>query len=97
MEFPIEIERLINEFAKPLTRPDWKKGSFIYKKNTTINNHIKYIGSGYCINYQFNEMMSSLEHSYMEKLIPDGRLEFNEEHFIWAYEAYYLDKAEWED
>ena len=28
MEFPIEIQRLINEYAKPCTRPDWKKGCF---------------------------------------------------------------------
>ena len=29
MEFPIEIQRLINEFAKPITRPDWREGSSI--------------------------------------------------------------------
>ena len=29
MEFPIEIQMLINEYAKPATRPDWRKGSFI--------------------------------------------------------------------
>ena len=29
MEFPIEIQMLINDYARPLTRPDWKKGSFI--------------------------------------------------------------------
>ena len=31
MEFPIEIQILINDYARPLTRPDWKKGSFINK------------------------------------------------------------------
>lgn len=29
MEFPIEIQMLINDYARPLTRPDWRKGSSI--------------------------------------------------------------------
>ena len=29
MEFPIEIQRLINDYARPRTRPDWRKGSYI--------------------------------------------------------------------
>tara|TARA_B110000090_G_C13044067_1_gene316830 strand:- start:203 stop:571 length:369 start_codon:yes stop_codon:yes gene_type:complete len=29
MEFPIEIQKLIHEFAKPLTNPYWKKGTYI--------------------------------------------------------------------
>ena len=29
MEFPIEIQMLINDYARPLTRPDWRKGSII--------------------------------------------------------------------
>ena len=36
MEFPIEIQMLIKEFLTPITRPDWRKGSFItrhYKKD----------------------------------------------------------------
>jgi len=28
MEFPIEIQRLINEYAKPCTRLDWRKGCY---------------------------------------------------------------------
>ena len=28
MELPIELQMIINEYAKPLTRPDWKKGSY---------------------------------------------------------------------
>lgn len=31
MELPIELQNLINEYAKPLTRPDWKKGSYYNK------------------------------------------------------------------
>ena len=31
MEFPIEIQMKINEYAKPMTRPDWKKGCYIYR------------------------------------------------------------------
>jgi hypothetical protein len=29
MEFPIEIQMLINDYARPMTRPDWRKGSSI--------------------------------------------------------------------
>ena len=29
MEFPIEIQKLINDYARPRTRPDWRKGSYI--------------------------------------------------------------------
>ena len=31
MEFPIEIQMLINAYAKPMTRPDWRKGSFMIR------------------------------------------------------------------
>ena len=31
MEFPIEIQMLINDYARPLSRPDWKKGSFMIR------------------------------------------------------------------
>ncbi len=36
MEFPIEIQMLINDFLSPITRTDWRQGSFIirhYKKD----------------------------------------------------------------
>ena len=29
MEFPIEIQMLIKDYARPMTRPDWRKGSYI--------------------------------------------------------------------
>ena len=29
MEFPIEIQMLINDYARPITRPDWRQGSFL--------------------------------------------------------------------
>ena len=29
MEFPIEIQRLIHDFARPTTRVDWRRGSYI--------------------------------------------------------------------
>jgi len=49
MEFPIEIQRLIHDFARPITRPDWRKGSKLkrikyclccYKCNHTLKNMI---------------------------------------------------------
>ena len=36
MEFPIEIQMLINDYARPISRPDWRQGSFLtrhYKQN----------------------------------------------------------------
>jgi hypothetical protein len=29
MEFPVEIQMLINDYLRPMTRPDWRQGSFI--------------------------------------------------------------------
>ncbi len=31
MEFPIEIQMLIKDYARPMTRPDWRKGSFMIR------------------------------------------------------------------
>ena len=31
MEFPIEIQMLINDYARPISRPDWRKGSFMIR------------------------------------------------------------------
>ena len=29
MEFPVEIQMLIKDYLRPMTRPDWRQGSFI--------------------------------------------------------------------
>ncbi len=29
MEFPIEIQMLIKDYLRPMTRPDWRQGSFL--------------------------------------------------------------------
>ena len=29
---PEELQRLINEFARPCTRPDWRQGSYVFRK-----------------------------------------------------------------
>ena len=29
MEFPVEIQMLIKDYLRPMTRPDWRKGSYI--------------------------------------------------------------------
>ena len=31
MEFPIEVQMFINDYARPMTRPDWRKGSNIMR------------------------------------------------------------------
>jgi hypothetical protein len=36
MEFPPDIQILINDYARPTTRLDWMKGSYINRK-ITIN------------------------------------------------------------
>lgn len=86
MEFPIEIERLINEFAKPMTRPDWRNGSY----TVSCNNHIKYIGNEYVANVLINEITNGL---YMNKLIPNGKLPFVK--FPSEYDAMMADEMEW--
>lgn len=35
MELPIEIQRIINDYAKPITRPDWKKGCYFCRMEYT--------------------------------------------------------------
>jgi len=32
MEFPPEIQNIINEYAKPCTRPDWKEGCYFSRQ-----------------------------------------------------------------
>ena len=32
MEFPLEIQNIINEYAKPCTRPDWKDGCYFSRQ-----------------------------------------------------------------
>ncbi len=36
MELPDELIMIINAYAKPLTRPDWKQGSYIIKNSPNI-------------------------------------------------------------
>jgi len=32
MELPIELQMIINEYAKPITRPDWRKGCYFNRQ-----------------------------------------------------------------
>ena len=36
---PVELQQIINEYAKPLTRPDYKQGSF-FIRNLVKNNDV---------------------------------------------------------
>ena len=31
MEFPIKMQMIINDYARPMTRPDWRKGSYVIR------------------------------------------------------------------
>jgi len=31
MYLPVELQQIINEYAKPLTRPDYKQGSYFIR------------------------------------------------------------------
>jgi hypothetical protein len=84
MEFPEEIQRLINEYAKPITRPDWRKGSSIAK----CNNHIKYVGNGYLINVFYKQLVNDNGFDLDEKLIPSGK-HFEENYYISLYENFF--------
>ena len=46
MEFPDDILSIIKAYSKPMTKGDWRKGSFIAK----CNNHIKFVGASYLVN-----------------------------------------------
>jgi len=35
MELPVELQNIINVFAKPTTRPDWRKGSYMNRIYTS--------------------------------------------------------------
>jgi hypothetical protein len=37
MELPDDICRLINEYARPITRGDWRKGSFVSRNYMTLD------------------------------------------------------------
>jgi hypothetical protein len=45
MEFPKEIQMIINEYAKPMTRPDWRKGCY-------FNRHPYYVSRYGIRNYK---------------------------------------------
>ena len=32
MELPLELQMIINDYARPVSRPDWKKGSYVIRK-----------------------------------------------------------------
>jgi hypothetical protein len=34
MELPLELQMIINDYARPVSRPDWKKGSYMIRKLT---------------------------------------------------------------
>ena len=39
MYLPLELQQIINEYAKPLTRPDYKQGSY-FIRNLVKNNDV---------------------------------------------------------
>lgn len=59
MEFPIEIQKLINDYAKPITRLDWRKGSYLNRFKYTED--VKY----------FDEIMTNNEEGYFVNLIEE--------------------------
>jgi len=63
MEFPIEIQRHINDFAKPVTRLDWREGSAIRRKHLFLDIDLKLI----LISDQFYLTLS--QESYLEMCI----------------------------
>ena len=64
MEFPIEIQRLINEYAKPITRPDWREGSYIKRSlpNFDEQGHLIII-DGSPQYFHFEEMIQFRAHN----------------------------------
>jgi hypothetical protein len=40
MELPIEIQRIINDYARPITRPDWRKGCYFCRMVYSLNDSV---------------------------------------------------------
>lgn len=70
MEFPIKIQRHINEYAKPATRPDWRKGCFYLRQICKLQ--LCYIANMHLL-YKLNEML------LYRNIIPYGRLDWRRE------------------
>ena len=62
MEFPIEIQRLNNEYARPCTRPDWKKGSY-YNRGIVRYNRLSRCPS----RYKFSEIINLIYHVHVNR------------------------------
>jgi len=69
---PPEIQRHINEYAKPVTRPDWRKGSFYLRQICKL--HLCYIANMHIL-YKLNEEMMLP----YRNMIPYGRLDWRRE------------------
>ena len=61
MDLPISAQKLISEYAKPLTRPDWRHGSYCNNafKLCTANKYLHDIFLKY-----YNGLNSWLQHRY---------------------------------
>jgi len=92
MEFPDDILTIISAYSKPMTKCDWRKGSYIAK----CNNHIKCIGNQYLVNILLKDMITDMGHQWDEKLIPNCK-DFNEEHYLCLYDALLSDMALWDE
>jgi len=67
---PPEIQKHINEYAKPMTRPDWRKGSYYLRHNYKLQ--LLYI-SNMCLMYKLTTLTP------YHNIIPYGRLQWNRE------------------
>ena len=63
MEFPIEIQRHINDFAKPICRLDWREGGALRRKHLFLDIDLKLI----LISDQFYLTLS--QETYLEMCI----------------------------
>jgi hypothetical protein len=60
MEFPIEIQRIINEYAKPCTRPDWRMGCYY---NRCILHYNQW--SRCTCRYKYKDIINTLYHTHI--------------------------------
>jgi hypothetical protein len=65
MEFPEDILKIINAYAKPVTRGNWRLGSSI----AICNNEIRHVGKNYFLNLIFKHTLKLIRIEYNEKLI----------------------------
>lgn len=67
MEFPDELLKIIKEFSMPISRPDWKKGSYIFREYVLYAYLIRTIAR----DYKIRRIVRNFGHMYASFMMMD--------------------------